>query len=215
VAHFFVIGARDSSRRRDRGKVFFLVSQRALTMLASAVPFTNSNPVLARGSAVLALAVSLTVLGACAGSTNINISSGTGGAGGSSTGNPDASHDGVSVPLSCDNSMLVLENNCTGCHTSLSAPFSGGLDLMSDNVAARLVGKPAAAMTSTNQAMCSGKGNLLNRGTLPATGVLIDKIKQIPGVCGSPMPLGAAKLAQEDLDCLQAWANGLVNSVGP
>jgi hypothetical protein len=29
------------------------------------------------------------------------------------------------------------------------------------------------------------------------------------------MPLGAAKLAQEDLDCLQAWANGLVNSVGP
>jgi hypothetical protein len=182
-------------------------------MLSNAVPFVNPNPVLARGSAVLALAVSLTVLGACAGSTNIT--SGTGGTGGSSSGNPDASHDGASVPLSCDNSMLVLENNCTGCHTMLSAPFSGGLDLMSDNVGARLVGKPTATVTSTNQAMCSGKGNLLNRGTLPATGILIDKINQIPGVCGSPMPLGGPKLAPEDLDCLQAWANGLVNSVGP
>jgi hypothetical protein len=178
-------------------------------MLSNAVPFANSNPRLARGGALLALAVSLTVLAACPGSTNLTADGG--GSGGSSGGNPDA----ASVPLSCDNSTLVLENNCTGCHAMLSAPFSGGLDLDTTGVAQRLVGKPTATMTSSNQAMCGGKGNLLNRGTLPATGVLIDKINQIPGVCGSPMPLGAAKLAQEDLDCLQAWANGLVNSVGP
>ena len=67
-----------------------------------------------------------------------------------------------------------------------------------------------------NQAMCSGKGNLLDRSKLPATGILIDKIHAQPGgVCGSPMPLGGPMLPQEDLDCLQAWANGLVNSVGP
>ncbi len=215
MAHFSVNRLRDSSRAsepgRDQGKDFFVVSEMALTMLSNAVPFANPNPMLARGGAVLALVVSVTVLGACPGS--LNVMPGTGGTGGSSNGNPDA-HG--SVPLSCDNSMLVLENNCTGCHTVLSAPFSGGLDLMSDNVAARLVGKPTSTMTSTNQAMCSGKGNLLNRTTLPATGVLIDKINQVPGVfCGNPMPYGAPKLAQEDLDCLQAWANGLVNSVGP
>jgi hypothetical protein len=173
--------------------------------------------VAARGVALIALAASVAMLGACPGSTNLTLDGGAGGstgAGGSSGNHTDAS-DGPSVPLSCTNSMLVLEDNCIGCHTMLGAPFSGGLDLMSDNVAQRLVGKPTATMTTSNQAMCGGKGNLLNRGTLPATGILIDKINARAGVCGSPMPLGASMLAQEDLDCLQAWANGLVNSVGP
>jgi hypothetical protein len=141
--------------------------------------------------------------------------SGTGGSGGSSSGNPDAGHDGGLVPLSCDNAMMVLEDNCIGCHSTLSAPYVGGLDLESAGAAQRLVGKPTATPNAMNNALCSGKGNLLNRGTLPATGVFIDKINQIPGLCGNPMPFGAEKLAQQDLDCLQSWANGLVNSVGP
>jgi hypothetical protein len=87
--------------------------------------------------------------------------------------------------------------------------------LMSAGVAQRLVGKPAAAAAGTNGAMCTGKGNLLDRGTLPATGILLDKINFRAGVCGSTMPLGGTKLAQADLDCLQAWANGLVSSIGP
>jgi hypothetical protein len=217
VAHVFAIGLRFFAQARgigrQAGKVFFLVSEGALTMLANAVPFVNPNPVLARSGAVLALAVSATVAGACAGSTDVR--SGTGGAGGSSSGSPDAGPNGVSVPLSCDNAMLVLEDNCTGCHTTLSAPYVGDLDLSSAGVAQRLVGKPTAAVSATNNALCSGKGNLLNRGTLPATGIFIDKINQIPGVCGNPMPFDAPKLAQPDLDCLQSWANGLVNSVGP
>jgi len=185
-------------------------------MLSNAVPFVNPNPMLARGAAVLTLAASLAFLGACAGSTDVRSEvrsdgGGTGGAGGSSGGKLDAG----SLPLSCDHFQLVLDDNCTGCHTSLSAPYSGSLDLMSDNIAARLVGKPAATASGTNQAMCTGKGNLLNRGTLPATGILLDKLKTPPVVCGNPMPLGGAMLAQEDIDCLQAWANGLVNSVGP
>lgn len=183
-------------------------------MLASAVPFANPNPVLARGGAVMALAVSATVLGACAGSTNV-VAADAGATGGSSGGNPDAGHDAGSVPLSCSNAMQVLQDNCITCHTMLDAPYLGSLDLESAGVAQRLVGKPAATVTANNMAMCTGKGNLLNRGTLPATGVFMDKINQPPGVCGNPMPFAAPKLAQEDLDCLQAWANGLVNSVGP
>jgi hypothetical protein len=188
----------------------------------------NRNPAASRGVTVMARAASLAMLGslvmlsACAGSTSattnvISDGGGTGGSGGA--GNHPDGGDAGSVPLACDNAMLVLENNCTGCHTMSTAPFSGGLDLVTPNVAQRLVGKPTATMNSMNQAMCGGKGNLLNRGTLPATGIFIDKIKAnpaVPGsVCGSPMPLGGSMLAQEDLDCLQAWANGLVNSVGP
>jgi hypothetical protein len=189
----------------------------------------NRNPATAGWLQVMALAASLAMpgslamLGGCAGSTSattnvISDGGGTGGAGGA--GNHADGGDAASVPLGCDNAMLVLDNNCTTtCHSMSSAPYFGGLDLMTANVAQRLVGKPAATMTSTNQAMCSGKGNLLNRGKLPATGIFIDKIKADPAmpgsVCGSPMPLGGSMLAQEDLDCLQAWANGLVNSVGP
>jgi hypothetical protein len=176
---------------------------------------TLTRQTLANRTPAVALAMlgSLAMLGACAGSTSAttNVTSDGGGTGIHADGG-----DGGSVPLACDNAMLVLENNCTGCHTLSSAPFYGGLDLMTPNVAQRLVGKPTATMNSMNQAMCGGKGNLLNRGTLPATGIFIDKINASPGgVCGSPMPLGGSMLAQEDLDCLQAWANGLVNSVGP
>jgi len=214
-----ILRARRVEARVTAIRFFFVVSESALTMLSNAVPFVNPNRELARGGAVLALAVSVAVLGACAGSTDVTSGAGGSGnmtgAGGSSSGNPDAGHDAGAVPLSCDNSMLVLENNCIGCHSMSDGPFVGGLDLETAGVAQRLVGKPTATMTATNQAMCAGKGNLLNRGTLPAKGILIDKINQLPGVCGNPMPLGGAKLQPEDLDCLQAWANGLVNSVGP
>lgn len=172
---------------------------------------------LARNGAVLVLLASLSLLGAC--SSSGSATPDAGGSGGSTgsggSGGPHDGGDAASVPLSCDNVMLVLGVNCTTCHSPGAAAFSAGLDLMSDGVAQRLVGKPTATATANNGAMCGGKGNLLNRGTLPATGILIDKINATPGVCGSPMPLEGAQLQQEDLDCLQAWANGLVNSVGP
>jgi hypothetical protein len=174
----------------------------------------------ARNGAVLVLLASLSLFVGC--SSSGGTTPDAGGSGGSSgNGGSAGSHDGgdaASVPLSCDNIMLVLGVNCTTCHSPGAAAFSAGLDLQSDGVAQRLVGKPAATATATNGAMCAGKGNLLNRGTLPATGILIDKINAStpsPSLCGSPMPLEGAQLQQEDLDCLQAWANGLVNSVGP
>jgi hypothetical protein len=171
---------------------------------------------LARNGAVLVLLASLSLLGGC--SSSSDSAPDAGGSGGSGSGGSGGPHDGgdaAAVPLGCDNIMLVLGVNCTTCHSPGAAMFSAGLDLMSDGVAQRIVGKPAATVTANNGAMCAGKGNLLNRGTLPATGILIDKIKASPGLCGSPMPLEGSELQPEDLDCLQAWANGLVNSVGP
>jgi hypothetical protein len=56
--------------------------------------------------------------------------------------------------------------------------------------------------------------SLLNLGTLPATGILIDKIN-FKSTCGASMPYGnPQKLPSTALDCLQAWANGPVASVG-
>jgi hypothetical protein len=54
----------------------------------------------------------------------------------------------------------------------------------------------------------------LNRGTLPATGIFIDKINFTKG-CGSGMPYLTSKMSDADIACLQAWANGLVMLVGP
>jgi hypothetical protein len=158
------------------------------------------------------LVASLLALSACPGS----LEGPPGGVGGNSGGSGgQTGGDAGPVVTSCANAMTVLSDNCSGsCHNPGADAIYANLDLMSDGVAGRLVGKPASTTTTAN-GMCGGKGNLLNSGTLPATGILIDKINFKTGVCGSGMPFAGTKLAQTDLDCLQAWANGLVSSVGP
>ena len=156
------------------------------------------------------LAAALLALRACPGS--LEFPAGGGGTSGGSGGQTGA--DAGPIVTACANAMTVLQDNCTSCHNPGSDTIYANLDLMTDGVAARLVGQAASTATTAN-GMCGGKGNLLNRGTLPATGILIDKINFKTGVCGIGMPFGGSKLAQIDLDCLQAWANGLVSSVGP
>jgi len=110
--------------------------------------------------------------------------------------------------------MTILHDSCGGCHTSppLAVVYTS-LDLLAANAAARLVGY-AADSANASADMCAGKGNILNRSTLPATGILIDKINGVQ-TCGQAMPFATTPLAQSDKDCIQAWANGLVQSVGP
>ena len=147
----------------------------------------------------LGLLASLLGLGACPGSLSFDYA----GMGGSSGGGDDGG-----VVTSCANAMAVLQTNCGACHTTASPAFAN-LDLLSANPAARLVG-----VAGNSAGMCSGKGNLLNRGAPPATGILIDKITGHQ-TCGASMPFGASMLNATDLTCLQQWANGLVASVGP
>jgi len=118
-------------------------------------------------------------------------------------GNPDT---GGNIETSCANASTVL-GMCTICHSAASKANFADLDLMSDGVAMRLVG---VAATTGSTGMCSGKGNLLDKTTLPATGILIDKIKGTQ-TCGVRMPQGGM-LSAADTACLQAWANGLVMS---
>jgi hypothetical protein len=153
-----------------------------------------------------------------AGTTGVAGGSGGAGAGGSAVTTGAAGTTGTtgstgtgSVPLSCSNAPAILQANCWSCHTSPPQTIYANLDLESSGVAARLVG--VAAYTGASGA-CAGRGNLLDPGTLPATGILIEKIN-FSQTCGSGMPFAAlAPLSQSDLDCLQAWANGLVASAG-
>jgi hypothetical protein len=61
---------------------------------------------------------------------------------------------------------------------------------------------------------CAGTGNLLNRGTLSATSIFIDKINFTQS-CGVGMPDLGNKMSDTGIACLQAWADGLVMMVGP
>ena len=128
---------------------------------------------------------------------------GAGGTGGGGTGGEIAS--------SCPNAMDVIATYCLDCHISPPQPIYANLDLEAPNPEQRLVGVPAYTGASGT---CPGQGNLLNRGTLPATGIFIDKINFTQS-CGSGMPYLGSKMSDADIACLQDWANGLVMLVGP
>ena len=126
---------------------------------------------------------------------------------------PSDGMGGSMVTIGCAAATDVLVANCRACHLSppLAASYTS-LDLVGADPGPRLVGVAAdAANASTDE--CTGQGNILNKGTPPATGILIDKIMGTQ-TCGSPMPMGAT-LKADDLACLQAWANELVQNAGP
>lgn len=118
-----------------------------------------------------------------------------------------AGADGGTFVPSCAEAPRLLETQCLLCHGNPPTPTFGNLDLESPGAAARLVGQPAYTGTG---GLCAGMGNLLDPGTLPATGILMDKIKFTQD-CGTGMPYGAlTPLPAADQDCLQRWANDLV-----
>jgi hypothetical protein len=116
------------------------------------------------------------------------------------------------VAIGCADAPSILQASCSACHTNPPQPIYANLDLISPGVAARLVGVPAYTGAS---GACGGKGDLLDAGNLPATGILMDKLN-FTQTCGLGMPYGTAiPLSTQDRNCLQAWANGLVAGTGP
>jgi hypothetical protein len=119
--------------------------------------------------------------------------------------------DDAGVPVGCADAQSILVASCSACHTNPPQPIYANLDLISPGVAARLVGVPAYTGAS---GACSGKGDLLDAGHLPATGILMDKLN-FTQTCGLGMPYGSGMpLPAQDRTCLQAWANGLVAGTG-
>ncbi len=100
-----------------------------------------------------------------------------------------------------DCQTAIFASKCVGCHATASA--SVGLDLEAANPESRMIGKPTGAGTS-----CPG-GTLLVAGSIPASGVFIDKITNHPPTCGgAAMPL-VGSLTGTELTCLTNWANSV------
>ncbi|HET6332248.1 MAG TPA: hypothetical protein VFG30_03510 [Polyangiales bacterium] len=126
-------------------------------------------------------------------------SGGRSGSGGGGGGGADASMTTPpAAPPMCVTALFKMKCGTIGCHAS------GGtqVDLVSPNVATRLVGKP-----SSSQLLCK------NKTLVSATGgdsLLIDKITD-PPPCGGLMPV-TGSLTDTERSCLTDWVSSLGDS---
>jgi hypothetical protein len=94
------------------------------------------------------------------------------------------------------------------CHDATRS--ATGLDMTSANWPQKLVGTLASNGPTTSipsQCLNSTEPYLI-KGTLPAQGLFLDKLRPNPP-CGDQMPTLGVRMSAEDLDCFQRWANAL------
>jgi hypothetical protein len=158
----------------------------------------------------------------CPGSLDPALLAGGTGTGGTSGGGGTS---GVNCTGDLDGASLVTKNCAvSGCHTTADAPALGAnLDLTVDaTIGSRLVGVVSAA-TSNNgaaPACVNFSEALLNAGTSPATGLLVQKIQtnptcsgsNTPPCCGSSMPFGLLPLSTAQQQCIIQWATTLTTA---
>lgn len=116
-----------------------------------------------------------------------------------------ASPDGSSSVCSISADMVetqLLRRRCATSECHSRTVRSGGLDLESPDIAARVLGVASAT--------CSDQ-TLLNPGD--GTGFLLDKLGPSPA-CGDRMPQGAPPLSAGDMTCLRSWAASLRTDAG-
>ena len=93
----------------------------------------------------------------------------------------------------------IFAARCAPCHTERA---SGSLSLASDVAAyANLVNRSAA-----------GNGCMQATRVIPgdaADSYLIAKLRNLPGICGTPMPRNQPQLPEEELQAIEGWINGL------
>jgi hypothetical protein len=167
------------------------------------------------------IATSLGLMG-CPGSLDPSLLSNATGAGGTSGGSGSGGASGVNCTGALDGASLV-GSNCAvgGCHTTADAPLLGAnLDLtVNATIGSRLVGVVSTATVNNSAAPdCVGFSEaLLNAGSTPATGLLVQKIQtnpscsesNTPPCCGSSMPFGTPPLSNTQQQCIIQWATTL------
>jgi hypothetical protein len=101
---------------------------------------------------------------------------------------------------------VVFQQTCgvAGCH-SATAPAQG-LDLVSSNVAARLVNVPETEM--------QGLGLLLIDSADPAKSVILTKIQAATVPYGAQMPYERTPLTSEEVACVTAWVDAVAADAG-
>jgi hypothetical protein len=143
-------------------------------------------------------------LSGCPGTLDPALAGGTGGSGGSGGGGT-----GGTAPT-CDAMAIFTAKGCaqSGCHDA--AGTSAGFRMAPAGWEQALVGG-----NPTSAGSCMGYGSpYLKPGVQPATGLFLDKLKGVAGLCGNRMPLVGTPLVQTEIDCVQQFANGLVTAAG-
>jgi hypothetical protein len=129
-------------------------------------------------------------------------------------GNTGGGGSGGTSAQMCDPAPIYMTKICAnaGCHDAVGT--SANFDMASPDWQTHLVGvnpKGGGALAS----MCGSNGPYLVPNMLPARGLFIDKLKDgTTPACGVLMPQVGTKLSPAELDCVQAWANGLVAGGG-
>jgi hypothetical protein len=110
----------------------------------------------------------------------------------------------------CDAPTTVIQPNCgiPGCHGS-SAPASG-LDLTAAGLVARLLDKKP---TSQSQMCGSNTTPYLKSGSMPATGLLLDKLTLATPPCGNQMPGPGGLGDANKVTCVTDWATAVTTGV--
>jgi hypothetical protein len=123
---------------------------------------------------------------------------------------------GYNPPYTCDMVHLINQKySCTligACHDANGS--AAGLNL-TQAAWPKLVGTyPSTAGGLAFPSMCLAPGlPYLVKGTLPAQGLLLDKLKA-PPPCGAQMPDIGGPVSLADMECFQAWANELTSGLG-
>ncbi len=115
--------------------------------------------------------------------------------------NPDDFGDGGIVEKDAE---TILAESCgtTGCHDD-SSQAQAGLDLLSPNVEARVVDVNAVGIGCTSRILVVAGD--------PDSSYLLDKVLNVPGICGLQMPV-VGSLPADEVEVLREWIADLGSS---
>jgi hypothetical protein len=141
-------------------------------------------------------------------------SGGKGGSTGTAGGGGGGSGGSTGGTGPCDAKPILAMHSCTvamACHDA--AGVGAGFDMVTAGWETRMVGKlpnknvgPVVGLRS----QCDPVGGAyLVKGSVPAKGLFLDKLKNTNQACGMQMPLITNYLSASELDCVQRWANAL------
>ncbi|MEL6344609.1 MAG: hypothetical protein AAFV53_15950, partial [Myxococcota bacterium] len=122
--------------------------------------------------------------------------------------------DGVVVeePSGCDASAVFVRNNCVSCHSDSPDLTGGGVDLMSGDLALRLIGHPSQNPTCPDEVLIDIEepgASMLLRTIAP------DRYAGFgdPSCVPSPMPLTGEPVSDADVACIEDWISDLEEPV--
>lgn len=103
--------------------------------------------------------------------------------------------------------VTVFKTTCSGgvCHDP-GGNAAGGLDLLSPNVAARLIDQPATHADVGPSDVCPTGDKLIDTSNRSASWLLKKLSASTVGTCGTRMP-AVGNLTSVQLSCLQNWVN--------